>query len=159
MKRIAVLLLFATAFFVRMNAQMVVTINGSPNFSTADLSVTEAGNDFSGVISESLPVTTMSVNDVNKGNREYTIYASLSSLQGTLVLEVKRLNDGTTPTGGQASGKINGGLTYIQLSTTPVPFFTVKGDRNNILLGFGLSNVSVTQPAGNVAFSVVFTAQ
>lgn len=158
MKKI-ILLLFLTGFLVTETVgQLVVSVTGSPLFNISGLVVTEAGLDFPGEIEETVPATTLNIADLAKGNREYVVYASLSEMQGTISLKVRRLSAGTLPSGGQATGKISGGETYIPLTTTPVPFFTGKGERINIQLGFALENLSVTQPAGNLPFAVIFTA-
>jgi hypothetical protein len=158
MKRPLLLLLIICALSLKINAQILVSTHGSPHFNTSSLFVTEAGNDFNNVIYEDLPETFIDVTQLNKNNREYEVYASLAGMQGTMILEVKRVTDGYIPSGGSAIGRISGGLNYIRLSTTPVLFFTGRGDRLNVKLGFSLKNLSVVQPAGNVTFSLILTA-
>jgi hypothetical protein len=153
-------------FFILISAIMAiqgeaqnVTVEGAPNFNTTDLFVIEAGNDFNPVVAESLAGTYLNITGIGH-NTNYTLYANLTQMQGSIILEVIRLTDGSQQTGGGAIGRIDGGKdTYIQLSTTPVPFFTGKGNRYNVMIGFRLKNLSVVQPAGNVPFSVSFTAQ
>ncbi len=136
-----------------------VTVVGVPNFNTSDLIVIEAGNDFNPVVAESLAGTYLNITGIGH-NTNYTLYADLTQMQGSIILEVIRLTDGNQQSGGGAIGRIDGGKdTYIQLTTTPVPFFTGRGNRYNVLIGFRLRNLSVVQPAGNVPFSVSFTAQ
>ncbi len=158
MKKIILLVLLTGVLVTETAGQVTVRVTGSPLFNTSGLMVTEAGLDFPGEITETVPATTLNIEDLGKKNRNYVVYASLSEMQGTISLKVKRLSAGTLPSGGQASGKISGGETYIPLTTTPVPFFEGKGERINIQLGFALENLSVTQPAGNLPFAVIFTA-
>jgi hypothetical protein len=157
-RRIHLILLLTAAFALQTAAQLNITVTGAPHFDTSGLYVTEAGDDYQGTISESMPATYLSITETGKSNRDFVVYASLAEPHGAILLEVKRLSDGTTPSGGQATGRISGGKEYIPLSATPVPFFECKGDRINILLGFALRNLSVTQPAGNLNFQVIFTA-
>lgn len=158
MKKRFLMLAFWAFLVFPVTAQMSIRVVGTPSFDTASLFVSEAGNDFQSEVTESMPSTTLHITDTGKSNRDYVVYATLAQPQGSIILEVKRLNDGTTPTGGQATGRISGGKEYIRLSAFPVPFFECKGDRINVLLGFALRNLSVTQPAGDLQFQVLFTA-
>ncbi len=158
MKKQIFIILISLITTIQSKAQQV-TVEGAPNFNTSDLFVTEAGEDFNPVVAESMSGTYLNISGLGN-NTNYTLYANLAQMQGTIILEVIRLTGGNQQSGGGAAGKIEGGMnTYIQLSTTPVPFFTGRGNRYNVLIGFRLRNLSVVQPAGNVPFSVSFTAQ
>jgi hypothetical protein len=158
MKKQIFILLISVITAIQAETQNV-TVTGAPNFNLSDLFVTEAGEDFNPVIAESMSGTYLNISGLGH-NTNYTLYANLAQMQGSIVLEVIRLTDGNQDSGGGAVGRIEGGNnTFIQLTTTPVPFFTGRGTRNNVLIGFRLRNLSVIQPAGNVPFSVVFTAQ
>ncbi len=158
MKKLVFLLLLTLVWSPESGAQIILELRGVPNFNTSGLFVTEAGNDISSVVSETTPSTYMNIRGMNHGNKDYVVYASLAEMQGSITLEVKRISDGVKPSGGIATGNISGGTSPVQLSTTPARFFSGKGDRMDILLGFNMRNLSVTQPAGNVTFSVIFTA-
>lgn len=159
-KSYIVLLLLLTPI-IRLNGQIIVTFNGMPSFNTTSLSVSEAGNDFPASITELQATTTINIQNnsaSNPNNYNYRLEASLLESIGTLGLTIERTGNGSARTGGSAQGKISGGTPAILLSTTPVYFFEGSGDRFNVLVRFGLRNLSVVQPAGKVTFSLIFTA-
>lgn len=143
-------------------AQIIVTVSGSPQLNTASLNVTEAGNDFNPVITENQANTFINItnpNANNPNNYNYNLLASLAEPIGTLKLAVERTGNGTRPgSSGGGGAQISGGSPAIELTTLPQLFFSGRGNRLDVPIRFSLSNVSVTQPAGNILFSVIFTA-
>jgi hypothetical protein len=144
---------------VLVQAQTIVTLNGVPTFDTSVLSITEAGLDFSANISEIQANTTISVqnNSVKNNNYIFLLRVNLVETPQGMDVTLVRTGNGTNQGGGSAGGNISGGTTVITLSTIPADFFTGKGDRLNVPIRFGLRNLSVVQPAGNVPVNLIFT--
>ena len=142
-------------------AQTIVTINGAPSFNTSALTVSEAGLDFPASISEIQANTTINITNAsvnNPNNYDYRLLVNLLNLPEGLNVTIQRTGSGTSRTGGGAQGKISGATTPIILSNMPVEFINGTGDRLDVPVSFGLSNLSVTQPAGNVSLTLQFTA-
>lgn len=160
-KIIIILLNCLMAVPALLQAQTVVTLNGAPTFNTSQLTITEAGNDFASSISEIQASTTIDISNSsvnNPRNYDYRLFVNLVDMPASLNLTIQRTGPGTSFSGGSSQGKISGPMTPITLSTLPVEFINGTGDRRDIPVRFGLSNVSVTQPAGNVTFILQFTA-
>lgn len=144
-----------------LQAQVVVTLNGIPAFDTSTLTVTEAGLDFPPNIAEIQANTTISIRNNgtnNPNNYNYRLSVSLLEMIGDIGLTIERTGTGTAASGGSAGGKISGGSPAVLLSAIPVEFIEGTGDRLNVPVRFGIRNLSVTQPAGNLSFRLVFTA-
>jgi hypothetical protein len=163
MNRLLYILLMASLQIVsnQLQSQTIVTLNGNPTFDTSVLMVTEAGNDFSALIAEIQSNTTINIrnNSVNNPNNyDYKLYVNLVEMPTGLNITIQRTGPGTSRSGGGAQGKITGTMTPVTLSTIPFEFIDGTGDRLNVPVRFGLNNLSVTQPAGNVPVTLVFTA-
>jgi len=161
MKNISMTILFFAFCFSSAYSQIIVTLNGTPHFDTSSLMVTEAGNDFSDIINELQASTTINIrnNSINNPNNyDYKLDVSLLEMVGTIDLGIERTGIGTNRSGGIATGKIEGGTPAVQVSVSPVQFVAGRGDRLNVPVKFSLRNLSVVQPAGNVTFTLVFTA-
>lgn len=142
-------------------SQVIVTLNGIPTFDTSTLTVTEAGLDFPSNISEIQANTTISIRNNganNPNNYNYRLSVSLLEMIGDIGLTIERTGTGTNSSGGAAGGRISGGSPAVLLSTLPMDFIQGTGDRFNVPVRFGIRNLSVTQPAGNLSFRLVFTA-
>lgn len=137
-------------------AQISISVTGSPVFDTSSLLVTEAGNDFSASVNELQPNTFINVTH-STNNYNYAVYVNLTEQIGTTRLLVQRAGNGTRPGGGGGAGQISGGTNPIELSTLSQLFFTGNRDRVNIPVQFSLQNISVTNPAGTLVYSVLFT--
>jgi len=142
---------------VLVQAQTIVTLNVIPAFDTSVLSITEAGLDFSANISEIQANTTISVQNNSFKNYNFLLRVSLIQTPPGMNVTLVRTGDGTNQGGGPAGGNISGGTTVITLSTIPADFFSGKADRLNVPIRFGLRNLSVVQPAGNVPVNLIFT--
>ena len=70
---------------------------------------------------------------------------------GDFTICVKRTSDGT------GTGSISGGLSYIEVTTTYVEFFSGAGNRDNIDLQYELTGMSVSALSDNYSTTVVFT--
>ncbi len=134
-------------------------VEGSPQFNFSQLTITEAGNDFSATVEESQSNVLFSVShiDRNAKNFNWEIQMSVNDLPGanSPFVEIRRTGDGERST--QGSGHVQGGKTYQRVDATPRTFFTGRGGRANIPVMFRLGNLSAAQPAGSNYFSIVFT--
>ncbi len=161
MKAIYFTVVFISFTIIQSNGQLIVTLSGMPNLDSSALAIYEAGNDFNSSVTESRSNTWISIqnNNVNNPNNyNYKVEVNLMENPHNYQLEVERTGAGTNRQGGTATGRVTGGSQAIRLSATPVLFFEGTGDRLNIPIKFSLHNLSVTRPAGNVSFSLVFTA-
>lgn len=154
-----ILLIVMVGMFTRTEAQIVIAINGFPQFDTSSFTVTEAGNDYPSATVQSNSNTTVSISNIhgNQNNFNYTVQAGLLYPAGTMDISVVRTSNGIKQGGGEAGGLIRDGLTPVILSTNPVYFFAGKGNRTNVNLQFGLQGLSVINPAGSLPYTVVFT--
>jgi len=138
-------------------AQLYVA--GFPQFNFSQLTITEAGNDFSATVEESQSNVLFSVShiDRNAKNFNWEIQMSVNDLPGanSPFVEIRRTGDGEQNT--QGSGYVQGGGNYQPVDATPRTFFTGRGGRANIPVMFRLGNISAAQPAGSNYFSIVFT--
>jgi hypothetical protein len=161
MKALFFTVILISLTIIQSSGQLIVTLSGMPNLNSSTLAIYEAGNDFNNSITESQPNTLITIqnNNVNNSNNyDYKVEVNLMEVSQNYHLEVERTGAGTNRQGGSATGRVTGGSPAIRLSATPVLFFEGTGDRLNIPIIFSLHNLSVTRPAGNISFSLVFTA-
>ena len=137
-------------------AQISISVTGSPVFDTSSLMITEAGLDFNSSISESSPNTYVNIRHTTN-NFDYVVQVSLAEQVGQSSLWVKRAGAGVKPGGGGGPGQISGGEESFVISTQPRTFFQGKQERVNIPIQFSMQNISVTNPAGTLVYSVLFT--
>ncbi len=161
MKALIFIAIFISSTIMQSNGQIIVTLTGMPNLDSSTLAIYEAGNDFNNSITESQSNTLISIqnNSINNPNNyDYKVEVNLLDNSQNYQLDVERTGVGTNRQGGPATGRVTGGSPAIRLSATPVLFFEGSGDRLNVPIKFSLHNLSVTRPAGNISFSLVFTA-
>lgn len=150
---IMILLLLSTMSAM---AQISISVTGFPVFDTSSLMITEAGLDFNSSISESSPNTYVNIRHTTN-NFDYVVQVSLAEQVGQSSLWVKRAGAGTKPGGGGGAGQLTGGQDFMMISTQQQTFFQGKQERVNIPVQFDLQNISVTNPAGTLVYSVLFT--
>lgn len=161
MKALYIFTILFSFAITQSNGQLIVTLSGMPNLDSSTLAINEAGTDFNSHITEKQSNTLITIrnNSVNNSNNyDYKVEVNLMEVSQNYHLEVVRTGVGTNRQGGTATGRVTGGSQAVRLSATPVLFFEGTGDRLNIPIKFSLQNLSVTRPAGNVSFSLVFTA-
>ena len=84
-------------------------------------------------------------------NWRVDVKRSDSGWQGDFVLYAKRTSDGT------GTGSISGGLSYIEITTVDVEFFSGAGNRNNIDLQYRLTGMSVNASPNTYNTTIILT--
>ena len=143
------------------NTDMVlIEALGQPVFGQTAIITTEAGEDITGMITESQSNTWLNIRStgkINSNNHDYEVWVRAINLPAGVTLEVIRANSGNKPGGGGGQGQLIGGdISYLAITDVPQKFFTGKGDRENVGLLFQLRNVSVVQPVGNLGYHLIF---
>lgn len=84
-------------------------------------------------------------------NWRVDVKRSDSGWQGDFVLYAKRTSDGT------GTGSISGGLSYIEITTADVEFFSGAGNRDNIDLQYRLTGMSVNASPNTYNTTIMLT--
>ena len=84
-------------------------------------------------------------------NWSVDVRRSDSNWQGDYVLYARRTSDGT------GTGSISGGLSYIEVTTADVEFFSGAGDRDNVDLQYRLTGMSVNASPNTYNTTIILT--
>jgi hypothetical protein len=134
-------------------------VTGSPSFSTSNLNVTEAGNNFTSTIN-STSNSSVTVSNASTSwwwwswntNWSVSVYKVDISWNSNLNIYIKRAGDGSG-----SGSSVSGGTTYIVVSSTGTSFFSGAGNRSNIPISYQISGISMTVPADNYSTTIYYT--
>ncbi len=153
MKVSCITFIFFLSFFSAF-PQMNITIDGSLNFDSSTLSITEAGLDYSEdeKLTSTILLSFENSDDNDKSKYNWTLKISKT---GDAVLVAKRTGPGSNANN-QGSVKIYEGLDELTLTETETEFFHGNGEIVDVPVTISVSS-SVTMGMGTTGADVVFT--
>ncbi len=97
--------------------------------------------------------TSLSIVNTSGSNDRWRIDVRRSDAtwHNALRLYVKRISDGS------GGGTVTGGLSHVEISGTPVEFFSGEGDRDGLFLSYQLTGMSVSVSPNIYSTTVIFT--
>jgi hypothetical protein len=113
--------------------------------------ISEAGNDYSGIVSSATNHSFLRIRGLTGSPWRVDVSKSDTNWNNGLVLMVQRTGNGIGGFG------INGGTVAQTITNNNTPFFNGNNNISNIPIQFHLSGYSVLIPAGNYTSSVIFT--
>ncbi|SDH51221.1 hypothetical protein SAMN05421846_1013 [Chryseobacterium taeanense] len=152
--------LFLLFLSFHLKSQRTLTVDGT-NWSPAIPSITEAGNDYSGVY-ESLSnqiYLNASIPLLLASGKISVHYEAISTWNSSFILQARRTGNGTTTC---LLCSISGGTSYTTIPSTDVELFQIQAvaslaSYSNIPVQLKLSGISVTIPATSYSSRIVFT--
>lgn len=165
MRQIILFLFINILTSINISAQNVlVGVSGNISFNPSEMTISEAGEDYSSLIEALNPlyINVVYNNDWNKrGNSPMSkwkieIYKSDLSWHPDLVLEAKRSGEGNQ-LDKRGNPYLQDGENYQLITNNPAYFFKGRGEFENIPIIFRISGASLTMGAETFETSVIFT--
>lgn len=142
-------------------AQINITATGQWDYTVSDFDITEAGLDFQGTYASAASQVEIDIFRaggffVNLFNYNWQVDVRLipNDWNNALVLSARRTGNGSPFF---FNGNINGGTSYLQLSTSNQNFFNGNRTWFDIPVQYRLSGVSVLLPAKTYSATVLYT--
>ena len=129
-----------------------VEISPAKSFFNFEITIPEAGADFSGSFSTESELSYLKIHPPKNSTYQILVRREDSSWDDELDLSVRRTGNGNGP-----GNQIYGGTNYLEITPFNQTFFQGSRQRNKVPIQYRIDNISVLVPAGDNITTVVFT--
>jgi hypothetical protein len=151
----AFFLFFSLWLFLTKVEAIDLSATGGWNETVSESDLTSgAGSDLVGNYESTNDATNITISDCIGDSDNWRVdvrWVDEGSWHGDFALYVKRTSDGA------GSGSVSGGLSYIEITSTDVEFFSGAGDRSNIAIQYQLTGMSINVSPTNYNTTIIFT--